>query len=159
MDKVHPLPDEVHCIVTCDNRGVARLFVKIRFRTAQKNDYTVLAWPTDGQGSVMLTKEAVLASANTDLHLAGMDFRRITDVSTGEVHVQVMGEKGLRAAVAACELFGERWYPAGYRDALEQALQVAGDLDVRKCRLQVTVIPPCCEVFIQRQASESSEGS
>jgi hypothetical protein len=98
-----------------------------------KNDFGVIAGPTDASGAVLVTRTEIERWADLDRNAFPMDYTGLGDF-TGEVLVRPLNRQAIEAALHAHELFHAGVsYPAEHELRLKRArerLEEAGSVTI-----------------------------
>jgi hypothetical protein len=118
------LPTWLKLICRADGAPTRGMFVTVRLKMSRKNDFSVLAGPTDEHGAAVLTREEIDRSVEWDRNTFVMDYTGLGD-STGEIVISPLSRKELHRAMDAYKLFrsANPPYPPRYPQRLQEALQ------------------------------------
>ena len=117
------LPARIVCKLTYNGYPMSDLMVLFVFKTLRKNDYHIVAGPSDQEGHVVVEYDQIKKQANSQLESALMDFVPIEKAFSGNYSANIMSCEDIISAISAYELFKSiGWYPENYIEHLKKAL-------------------------------------
>jgi hypothetical protein len=117
-ERTMKLPTWMSIVCRADGSPIAGAYIDVTVKVRRKNDFPVLAGPTDVTGVTLVTREQIEESADWHKRAFLMDYTGLGD-ATGEIVVTPKNREHLDAALRAYELYHRYLpFPAGYQEKL-----------------------------------------
>lgn len=140
------LPDVIHVRVSERERGLASLLVLTRLVMHDLNDYWGVFGPTDENGVVTITRDALVTAAHATRDYYEAEFADVETSLAGLIEVRVMDEAAVERALEAVEQLPEYPYAADYLDKLRHAQSELGRMGRVLLEVEVRAEGGDCEV-------------
>jgi len=119
------LPSRITIRVFSDGTPLAGALVMLRFKSCRKNDFELIAGPTDAQGEVIVDRDQIALDAALEQKLFPMDFGRLETDFAGVLTVWALSLGDIDRALAAFRLFKEvSRYPPSHETHLNNAKRI-----------------------------------
>lgn len=132
------LPETIEVSIKADGKPLQGVLVDVCIFTTCKNNFHSQFGPSDDNGSVLITRAALISEAKRDQKLSVMDYGDPETNFAGEIEVAILGKDDLLRAIEAYPLFKDvSEYPRDYLRKLHRAQEILDNLADTKIAIDV----------------------
>ena len=132
------LPETIEVSIKADSEPLQGVLVHVCIFTTSRNNFHSLFGPTDDNGSVLITRAALIAEAKRDQKLFVTDYGDPETNFAGEIVVAIFGRDDLLRAINAYHQFKDvAEYPRDYLRKLHRAQEIIDKLPDTKIGIDV----------------------